>query len=361
MIELKPVHYLFLGFICGFIFSFPTFFNDRNYFQARVIPLKEGIPLYSKHHLAKPITSSKAQDETEQETEITKLTTKFISEHEEIYKQSETQNGILYISFGMKYLDELMHSVSNIEGHTEYSSHITLLTDLEGVKMIEDHNMSHYFEYVLDITPALPKVQLPRARSYKLVGLLLSPYKNTLFFDTDTSLCLSGIDDLFQLIDLGYDIAAVPDPNNNFATVESATIPPFFPQLNTGVMVYRKMKIFPKLVSDWHEKLSSETEDGIIRKDNGEHRFLDQPEFHWQLWINRHKVRVYYLDDIYNCRITKPEVRAKALEKDVKYITSILKSKGRCGFVPKGCIVEHSNFSESKWVRRLQLYTQIQQ
>jgi hypothetical protein len=129
----------------------------------------------------------------------------------------------------------------------------------------------------------------------KILGMRDSPYTYTLFIDTDTYVC-GDFSDIFTILDR-FDIAAVHDPFRRHAGwtrryAKSVVDVPFaFPELNTGVILYKKSQQMNNLFTEWLNLY-----DDQLAGD----KFTDQPFFRVALY--RSSLRVATLPHEYNCQ-----------------------------------------------------------
>jgi hypothetical protein len=79
----------------------------------------------------------------------------------------------------------------------------------------------------------------------KITGLARSPYRKTLFLDTDTRVLSSDVEQVFEFLDENS-LAMVPCTPGN-----SQTCKLFGPMFNTGVMAYRKDGHTERLFREW--------------------------------------------------------------------------------------------------------------
>eukprot|EP00298_Acanthocystis_sp_HF-20_P024047 c34051_g1_i1.p1 GENE.c34051_g1_i1~~c34051_g1_i1.p1 ORF type:complete len:343 (-),score=107.37 c34051_g1_i1:36-1064(-) len=328
---------LFLvGFICGFFLTLPSLPFDREILEKGVTKISEFIV-------------EEESGSSVRASEIRAIAADYISLHFEVYESLENSYGFLFIAIGTTSLNNLIYSVSQLSRYTNYFSHISLLTNQEGIDFVNSNQLSEYFQYILDISSAIPENQLNSKRSWKTIGLLLSPYNNTLYLDSDASVCRSGVDDLFKVLDMGFDIATTTEHDYEDNYINSK-IPAIFPQINTGVLFFRRSSSVENLFIDWHRQLLSQ--------DDSIH---DQFEFHRQLWNRLHRVLFFKLGGIYNCRNLLPEVQDMAISQSSESISSILNRKGRCGLVSPDCVIEHSNLedSDTQWVKNLDPFNRV--
>lgn len=127
----------------------------------------------------------------------------------------------------------------------------------------------------------------------KVLLIINTPYEKTLFLDTDTQI-VDDVSELFTILDK-FDIAAPHAPIDH--TISG--IPDSFPELNTGVIVFRKNKVVEKFLSKWQSlyirDLNKEETVGI---------FPDQPSFREALYDSN--LRICFLPHEYNCMIKYP-------------------------------------------------------
>ncbi len=134
-----------------------------------------------------------------------------------------------------------------------------------------------------------------------------SAYRHTLFLDSDTYVC-SDLDDLFALLEV-FDLAAVHAPTRAMHEVDG--VPDSFPELNSGVILFRRCAAVDALFSKWAGLFAR----NLDRLQRDEIRWLrpaheqvhvlgDQGAFREALC--RSEVRIATLPPEYNCRFTTP-------------------------------------------------------
>jgi lipopolysaccharide biosynthesis glycosyltransferase len=148
----------------------------------------------------------------------------------------EPDSGVIYIAFGEKYLEQAQYSAESLKKHTSIG--ITLLSDREA--------QSELFEEVKIIEPGHNRA--------KVDFLLQSPYDKTLYLDSDT-LVLSDIGEIFSILER-FDIVATHDLSRKRAEwtdliPEYAEIPYGFPEINGGILGYRKTSAAKDLRNSW--------------------------------------------------------------------------------------------------------------
>jgi hypothetical protein len=105
----------------------------------------------------------------------------------------------------------------------------------------------------------------------KIAGFLSAPYERNVFLDTD-AFAAGDLTDLFRLLDR-FDLAAAHAPGRSgarFHAYESKALPPTFPQLNTGVVAFRRSPVATRTFERWHELFRSKEHAGDMH---------DQPTF----------------------------------------------------------------------------------
>jgi hypothetical protein len=81
----------------------------------------------------------------------------------------------------------------------------------------------------------------------KILGMTASPFERTLFLDVDTYVA-ADVSELFDLLD-AFDLAAAHAPLR--VTVPLDDVPDAFPELNTGVIAFRRSESVGRLLQAW--------------------------------------------------------------------------------------------------------------
>lgn len=131
----------------------------------------------------------------------------------------------------------------------------------------------------------------------KIAPLLDSPFRKTIFLDTDTFIA-SSFSDVFDLLDR-FDIAAAHAPMRTDAPFATPNV---FAELNTGVIAYRMNAEVKACFRLW-ETLYKEQ---LARQGRVGH---DQPGFRQALWES--DIRFYVLPSEYNLRTVMPGCAGK--------------------------------------------------
>jgi len=81
----------------------------------------------------------------------------------------------------------------------------------------------------------------------KIVGMMQTPFEQTVFLDADTFV-LADIGDVFELLDR-YDMALVHEPSRVSLVLDD--VPASFPEFNSGVIAYRSTPLVQSALADW--------------------------------------------------------------------------------------------------------------
>jgi hypothetical protein len=183
------------------------------------------------------------------------------------------RRGILYVVNGKNYFDAAVRSAMQV-ARTNSELGIAIISD-------QEHSGSP-FHY----TASMPKGSHRRKQQY----LALSPFEETLYLDSDTFVT-TRLSDMFEVLKR-FDVAGVqvryrekPMRLRNF----KAEIPAAFPQINTGVLLYKRNAAVFDLFNAWSECYES----GGFKR--------DQIPFREVLWLS--DVRFYTLAPEYNKRM----------------------------------------------------------
>lgn len=196
-------------------------------------------------------------------------------------------NGVIYVAIGEQYLNEAKRSVESLKAHT--GLHTTIFTD--DMDSAKDH-----FDQVLPFTG-------DTNATVKARMLKKSPYKNTLFLDTDTYI-MTDISHLFEIL-YRYDMAIAHAPRRTSA---NSTIPSWFPEMNSGVMLFRRNDLTATVLDWWLGNLNAKYDLGLRIR-------MDQPPLREALYSVR-DLKLLILPPEYNVRLPSPAFvcrRAKIL------------------------------------------------
>jgi len=164
-------------------------------------------------------------------------------------------NGVIYVATGPDYLELARASAASLRA-TNPTLAIDIFTDDVGAA---DPG-------VFDQVHAVPKVH---ARA-KLDCLAVSRFERTLFLDADT-LVVGDLGDLFMLLDR-FELAMAHDVRRASDLIQEGLVhatPYAFPQLNSGVLLYRKSAKTDAFFAEWLRRFhqAGVARDQIILKD----------------------------------------------------------------------------------------------
>jgi hypothetical protein len=202
---------------------------------------------------------------------------------------SLSDRGIIYVATGRRHCDEACRSAAQAK-RCMPELPISIFTD----QQLE----SGVFDQVIGI---------PQASGFlnKVINIRRSPYRETLFLDSDTHV-VSDVRPLFELLGR-FDLAASHAPYRVTYGVDG--VPDCFPEFNTGVLLYRRNNKTDEL---WERWIRLYNEDRTRPLDwhfpGGEQWFrkalTDQPSFRKAVYQS--DVAVATLPPEYNCRIPFP-------------------------------------------------------
>jgi hypothetical protein len=150
--------------------------------------------------------------------------------------------GIIYVAAGQSYVDEAQQSARQVRDVMPDVS-ITLFTDADNPRPPFDR----VFPFPIQESPATAKL-------IKVSCMVASPYERTLFLDSDVYLC-APIEEVFELLNV-FDIAIAHAPNRLYFPDDPypSSLPAAFPELNTGVIAYRRDEEAVKsLLKSWED------------------------------------------------------------------------------------------------------------
>jgi hypothetical protein len=183
------------------------------------------------------------------------------------------RDGIIYVAQGAGYLDLAERSAASLKAVAP-GLPVALFTD-------QPEGRPGLF----DIVSAIPK----GGPTPKLACLAESPFERTLYLDCDT-LVLAPLDDLFGLLER-FELAVAHDVRRTSALIREGHVadPPYaFPQMNCGVMLYRRSLAMAEFLAEWR------------RRYRAAGRARDQVSFRDLLWQS--DIRFYVLPPEFNLR-----------------------------------------------------------
>lgn len=187
--------------------------------------------------------------------------------------------GVVYVATGKKYYDEACISARSLKA----SNHLRTAIFTDQPPASQDFDLH------------IPVVSTGDGFLDKVVHLKDSPFEQTLFLDTDTFVC-ADLSDVFGLLK-HFDLAAAHDHLVR-EVYPVAGVPQAFPELNTGVLLFRKEPKVVALLDDWVETFMAEKE-AFLKKQIAGKGFPDQPPFRKAVFSSG--LRIAVLPPEYNC------------------------------------------------------------
>jgi hypothetical protein len=190
--------------------------------------------------------------------------------------------GILYVATGETYIRAAMQSANTAK---------KFCPDLRIHIFCDWQNYTLGFDVSTFPFSSVEKIHDPHRRS-KVDYLAKTPFDQTLYLDTDTSI-IADIGDMFRILER-FDVALAQAHRRN--TIErlqplQLNLPQAFPQYNSGVFLYRKTPAVCQFLEEW----------SVYFKESGcQH---DQPSLRELLWLS--DLRIATLPPEYNVRHLK--------------------------------------------------------
>jgi hypothetical protein len=180
-------------------------------------------------------------------------------------------DGVIYVAEGPGYLDLAIRSARSLK-----ALNVGIAVDL----FTDQHVEPGLFDRVRPI---------PEGPTPKLAALPETRFDRTLYLDCDT-LALAPLGDLFDILNR-FELAVAHDVRRTSALIREGAreAPPYaFPQMNAGVMLYRRSAEMLAFLRDWQARYA---EAGKLR---------DQPTLRDLLWAS--DLRFYVLPPEFNLR-----------------------------------------------------------
>lgn len=213
--------------------------------------------------------------------------------------------GVIYCVHGRaKFINEAITSAKSVKKHSP-GLKICLFHSYDDISTLSKHDMSVFDDIKKINFPKLSNIFSGNMKGFagKLCSFPDTPYDHTLFLDTDT-LVRKPLDEMFKLLDK-FDIAVAPGPMTQ-KPVDDADllneIPNTFPELNTGVILYKKTDKMKSFLEKWKNTFL-ENQRGLYRRHG---KGGEQVSLRYLLWEDE-SIRMYILSDkampnLYNFR-----------------------------------------------------------
>jgi hypothetical protein len=189
------------------------------------------------------------------------------------------QRGFLYVATGQSYIDEAAFSAQSYKQHM---GDIPIVIYTDDVESARQHNV---FDQCLELKD--PEY----GPSDKFYGLRNTPFEESVFIDTDTW-CLDQCSELFRMLDR-FEFAAAHAPVRAMNFVPKG-VPRCFPELNTGVLAYKKTNEVLKLFEQWE----------LIYQDFRARRNIIRDQLSFRKALYESNVNLSILPPEYNLRAT---------------------------------------------------------
>lgn len=193
------------------------------------------------------------------------------------------ERGILYVATGTRYLAEAEWSARSVR---RVSPKIPLA-------IVSDCSPS---DNLFDVRMHLPNPTF--SFQDKIIPLIKTPFEQTLFLDTDT-FAIKPVDEIFELL-VRFDICAAADPGRYLYPI--AGVSDAFPELNTGVVLYKRNDEVLALIRQWDEMYRNET---ALRISGGMGPLGDQISFTRAIYNS--KLSFFMMPPEFNARVLMPE------------------------------------------------------
>ena len=192
------------------------------------------------------------------------------------------ENGYLYVVSGNRWSFEALKAIIRLRSLSDYP--ICVVCD--GI-----------YENLQLTTKALGNIELkiiPEIKNMnflsKVIGMINTPFRNTLYMDTDTFI-VENIDNIFSLTDF-CDLSL--SINNKFSTSLyeiSDKYKDIFSEFNTGVILYKSNSEVINLLNEWYDN-------NLNKRYSSD--YFDMPQFRNTLINTKHLVRILPLHENYN-------------------------------------------------------------
>ena len=190
--------------------------------------------------------------------------------------------GIFFIATGKKYQEELFSAIKRVK-EVMPTIKIAVCADI-------DYSLLVGVDYFI-------KIKNPAYNfSDKVNNFMLTPFKKTIFLDTDTYV----VDDLSPIFDIlnRFDVVA---PHAPIEEDDLVNLPDAFSEMNSGVIGYNKNNKIKKMMN-LYKKHYSNSLDYYLKKDGDIPP--DQPSFRYAIY--KSNVSFCFLPHEYNCMLDFP-------------------------------------------------------
>ncbi len=254
--------------------------------------------------------------------------------------------GILYVATGERHLREAVHSAASVRRlHSELP--VVLFTSAK------DHASHNNW-----LRDAFHQIEIHPAPQFsfrdKIQPLLLSPFRRTLFLDSDTEM-LGRVDDVFDLLG-SYPLCYCRDTTRY--NLPAPSVPAAFSEPNTGVLAFASSEMTSRLFEQWLKR----HDEGLARHElqhGSATGYHDQPSFREALYETAFPH--YVLPEEYNLRGYArwfAGARVRILHAREPYLSRLRHAINRSEDMRYGdgeTIVRRALFEFKSWIKRRML------
>lgn len=210
-----------------------------------------------------------------------------------VHPPGKSRQGLLFIATGHAYVQEAAESAIASRPHLD-DVPITLVTDCV--------DMAKSFQCFDQVLPHPSPLGSYRDKITPLRNL---PYPQTLFLDTDARL-IASVRPLFSALGRAH-LAAAHAPVRSPSGWNDTSVPVLFPELNSGVLLFRRSWRQRLLIQRWLRLY-----DQLMIHDQ---QHWDQASLRSVVWLlqQRYGFRLVLLPPEANLRTTKPWIAGKGL------------------------------------------------
>lgn len=146
--------------------------------------------------------------------------------------------GFLYVANGSKFIDEALISLKSLRRFNSEPVALICTPDLY------QKNLEEKFDKIITVPEMERQLYLA-----KIIGLQHTPFDKTIFLDADTFIT-DKISELFGLLEI-MDFATTAEQKIHTSKKKDIPFRNFFPEFNTGVIVFKNNSVMQKIFEDW--------------------------------------------------------------------------------------------------------------
>lgn len=142
--------------------------------------------------------------------------------------------GILYVAIGIEHYNYAVRSLKTVREHMP-DTQVAIVTDAHSAAEFDIVIETHQDEY---------------APEEKIIGIIASPFDETIYLDCDTYL-YAHVTELFDALEHFDVVGVMASDRRRWQTVRQ--VPRIFPEINSGVLAYNKSGVTVDMLDDWLE------------------------------------------------------------------------------------------------------------